>query len=245
MPSLWLSAAHRVDLSATHGDGPRTGPFLGVVAHVNQSNGNLANFFRNSTNVCPNFQVYKDGSVEQYLPMNFHPWCQSDGNANYDAIETEGLNTEPWTIEQLDSVGLIYAAYHAQFGIPLALADSPGQHGFGWHGMGGNAWGGHPDCPGPARKAQRQQVLTLIAAGEYDGGGTEDDMAGLNDGDLTNVQEYTTAQSIDVHNVDGPDLAPGATWPPPTTLRRMVADTLVRQGRIESKLDQIIAAQPK
>lgn len=239
MPDLWLPGATRVDLSASHGDGPRGYPPSGVIAHVNQSNGNLAGFFTRSDDVCPNFQVYKDGSIEQYLPMNYRPWCQSDGNRDYDAIETEGYNTEPWTDAQLRSVAVIYEAYWHLLGVPLALADSPGQYGFGWHGMGGVAWGNHPSCPGGARKAQRTQVLTLIASGQLAGGGTGIDMAGENEGDLTNIREWTVGQTIDPHNVDGPDLAPGAAWPPPSTIRRYIADIEVRVGHIGAVVDQI------
>jgi hypothetical protein len=33
--------------------------------------------------------------------------------------------------------------------------------GFGWHGMGGTAWGNHPGCPGDLRLAQRPTILQL------------------------------------------------------------------------------------
>lgn len=175
MFDLWLPGAARVDLSRSHGDGDRPSNPFGVIAHVNQSNGNLVGFFTRSNDVCPNFQVYKNGLMEQYLPMNWRPWCQSDGNADYAAIETEGFTDEPWTAAQLRSVAVIYEAYWHLLGVPLALADSPGQYGFGWHGMGGVAWGNHPNCPGGARKAQRTQVLALVASGQLAGGGTPTD----------------------------------------------------------------------
>ncbi len=53
---------------------------------------------------------------------------------------------------------------HQTHGIPLQLADTPAGSGFGWHGMGGNAWGGHPGCPGDQRKAQRYTILVAAKA---------------------------------------------------------------------------------
>jgi len=41
--------------------------------------------------------------------------------------------------------------------------------------MGGAAWGGHPDCPGDLRKAQRQTILD-IAQGDSMAGITLDDI---------------------------------------------------------------------
>lgn len=176
----WLPGANRVDLSANHGYGPFRQPFLGVVAHVNQGNTSDA-FFAASTDVCPNFQVYADGSIHQYLPLNWQPWCQTAGNQQYAAIESAGYNTDPWTAPQVSSIAYILAAYRDNLGLSMQIADAPGQRGFGWHGMGGAAWGNHPGCPGEPRKAQRAQALTIAAGLSPSGGGTEIDVLDQND----------------------------------------------------------------
>jgi hypothetical protein len=54
----------------------------------------------------------------------------------------------------------LYKWGHDTYGWPYSLAEAPGQRGFGWHGMGGGAWGGHTGCPGDLRKNRRQAILT-------------------------------------------------------------------------------------
>jgi hypothetical protein len=148
--------------------GKGNGPFgsglpLGWVLHVNESNGNLDGFFAgdqqvNPSSVCPNFQVYKDGTVHQHLPLLFSPWCQVDGNATYCAVETEGYATEPLTPQQVTALARLHNAYHTFAGIPDAMAIKPGDRGIGVHSMGGAAWGGH-SCPGPIRDGQRVAII--------------------------------------------------------------------------------------
>lgn len=180
MTTFWLPGARVVNLSGGKGYGPFGGLFLGVVAHVNQSVGDLADFFTRSLNVCPNFQVYLDGSIDQYLPLDWQPWCQSDGNRQYAAIESEGYNTDPWTDAQLNSIGRILGAYRDQLGMTMLVANQPGQPGLGWHGMGGAAWGNHPDCPGLPRRAQLMAALVNAQTLHPSGHGEleqDDDMA--------------------------------------------------------------------
>jgi N-acetylmuramoyl-L-alanine amidase-like protein len=161
MPLTWLPGAQVVDLSGSRGNGPFS-RFLGVALHVNvDENGTSDSFWRsNPGQVTPNFQVYKDGSVHQMLPFDWQPWCQIDGNFNYAAIETAGMPTEPLTPQQCAAIAKILQVYHTQMGMPLTVADSPGQRGFITHQAGGPAWGGHA-CPGPVRAAQRQSILNL------------------------------------------------------------------------------------
>jgi hypothetical protein len=41
----------------------------------------------------------------------------------------------------------------------LQVADSPAGYGLGHHGMGGAAWGGHYDCPGPNNVALKPAIV--------------------------------------------------------------------------------------
>ncbi len=163
-PVTWLPGARVVDLSGSRGNGPFQN-FLGVVLHVNGNElGTDDAFYTGGTDVnpdqvTPNFQVYKDGSVHQYLPINWQPWCQAEGNYNYAAIETAGVPEEPLTAAQVATCQRIIALYRSELGMAATVADSPGQRGLGWHGMGGTPWGGHPYCPGELRKSQRQQII--------------------------------------------------------------------------------------
>jgi hypothetical protein len=160
----WLPGATVHDLHPGIGNGP-FGAFYGVVLHVNvDEHGTPDSFWGNGNRgqVCPNFQVYKDGSIHQMLPLDWQPWCQVDGNFHYAAIETAGLPNEPLTDAQLTACARIVRAYHEQMGMPLRVANTPGEHGLGIHSMGGLAWGGH-SCPGTIRAGQRKTILARAA----------------------------------------------------------------------------------
>ncbi len=73
----------------------------------------------------------------------------------------KGFVAEPLTEAACQTIGKLYLWGHDRYGWPYQLAEAPGQAGFGWHGMGGSAWGGHTGCPGDARKSQRQHILDL------------------------------------------------------------------------------------
>lgn len=167
--AFWLPGAHRVDLSADHGYGPfHVGGFMGVVLHVNVAeHGTSDDFFRhNAASVCPNFEVYKseaEGGIHQYLPLNWRPWCQVDGNQKWAAIETAGMPNEPLTGFQIQAIARILAAYHNRHAMPLQVTDSVNTAGFGTHSMGGPAWGGH-SCPGTIRAGQRPAILAAAKA---------------------------------------------------------------------------------
>lgn len=158
---LFTGATHRI--VAGHTDGPMSA-HVGVVLHVNESNGNLYNWVNGDHDMSCHFEVYKDGTAEQYLDTANTSWCQMAGNGTYISIETEGYHTEAFTPAQVDRIANLVAQAHLIHGIPLQVADEPGQRGLGWHGMGGNAWGGHPDCPGPKRKSQRKEILAKARA---------------------------------------------------------------------------------
>lgn len=162
MTDIWLPGINHYPIT-NHGYGPFQKPMLGLVYHVNQSNGRLENFFRNSNDVTPNFQIYKEGPPTQYLPLDWQPWCQTAGNQQYAAAESEGFLTEAWNPNQLYWGAVIAKAYHDYMGMHLQLADAPGQVGLGWHGMGGAAWGNHPGCPGDLRKNQRPIIIQMAS----------------------------------------------------------------------------------
>jgi hypothetical protein len=59
----------------------------------------------------------------------------------------------------------IYSALAERDGFSYAVTDDTrAGRGLITHGDGGNAWGGHPDCPGKVRKAQRPEILARARA---------------------------------------------------------------------------------
>lgn len=134
---------------------------LGLILHVQVGNGELTGWFNNpGSGASSAWQAMKSGRVFQFGDPDADKfWTQGAGNPDYGAVESEGYPSEPLTPAQIDGIARIYAEGHKREGWPFQLAERPGDRGLGWHGMGGAAWGGHYDCPGPIRKAQRPQIL--------------------------------------------------------------------------------------
>lgn len=135
--------------------------YRGVVLHVNAANsGDLYWWItRPNSDMSCHFQVLKDGTIYQYIDTDLSSWCQGYGNNDWISIETSGFPNEPLTPQQVASCAIIMAFCHQKHGVPLQETNSTSGTGFGWHGMGGDAWGNHPACPGDLRKAQRKDIL--------------------------------------------------------------------------------------
>lgn len=139
---------------------------LGLIVHVQAGNGELTGWYNNPESQASScWQVMKTGTVFQFGDPDVDKfWTQAAGNPDYGAAEGEGKPSEPMTDAQLDGFARIYAAGHINEGWPFQLAEKPGDRGLGWHGMGGAAWGGHYNCPGDIRKAQRPEILRRAQA---------------------------------------------------------------------------------
>ncbi|MGA5135448.1 peptidoglycan recognition protein family protein [Streptomyces olivoreticuli] len=135
----------------------------GLVLHVQEGNGSPYDWFNNEkSDASSNFWVGKDGKIEQYVDaVNAHAWCQSEGNSYYASVETEGWASEPLTEAQIEAVAKIYAWGYSMFGWPLKVIDSTTEKGLTFHGAGGAKWGGHVNCPGSLRIAQREAIIAL------------------------------------------------------------------------------------
>lgn len=159
--ALWLPVRNRTA-------GVRK-PTRGLVMHVQCGRGSLRRFFDNLLNrASSTWWISKTGVLENYVnPETDRAWAQADGNFDYHSAEFEGSPSEPLTAAQIETGARLYAAGHKRWGWPLQLANAVGVGGFGWHGMGGRAWGNHPRCPGPIRLAQRPAILARARAIAY------------------------------------------------------------------------------
>jgi peptidoglycan hydrolase-like protein with peptidoglycan-binding domain len=153
--AVWRPVPNHGDALAGH---------QGLVLHVQAGDGSCFGIFSD-----PNYQasshwwVGKNGLLEQYVSADQVAWTEMAGNQTWNAVETEGVPSEPLTPQQIQTLAHLYAWGHKTFGWPLAIADEVTGNGFGWHGMGGAAWGGHTGCPGELRKAQRPQILAIAS----------------------------------------------------------------------------------
>lgn len=133
---------------------------LGLILHVTTNHFDPWGFFDSTAHQASStFWISDDGLLEEYVDADLRAWAQAGGNSTYNSVETSGTPDQPLTPSQVETLAHLYAWGHVTYGWPLTLAEKPGEKGFGWHGMGGDAWGGHPYCPGEKRKAQRGEVL--------------------------------------------------------------------------------------
>lgn len=136
----------------------------GLVLHVQVGNGDCYGEFSNPANQASStWWVAKDGTLVQYVDSDMAAWTEAAGNFTWDSVETEGVPGEALTNAQVLTLARLYVWGVQTYGWPLKLAETPQDTGFGWHGMGGVAWGGHLGCPGDLRKAQRGGIIYLAA----------------------------------------------------------------------------------
>lgn len=134
----------------------------GLILHVQVGNGDCYGEFANPANqASSHWWVAKDGTLVQYVDSDLIAWTESAGNPYWNSVETEGLPSESLTNPQVLTLARLYVWGHQTYNWPLKNAETPSDTGFGWHGMGGTAWGGHTGCPGDLRKAQRAGILYL------------------------------------------------------------------------------------
>lgn len=166
MTRFWIWRPLPYDTARHMGDMTRN---LGLILHRQQGNNSPYGWFSNDKNqVNSHWWVAKDGHIECYVLPPKPSWAQAAGNATYCSVETEGYVQEDLTGAQLESLAELYAYGAKNYGWVYEVSNSPGNPGFGWHGMGGVAWGNHPDCPGEKAKAARAGILArarVIAEG--------------------------------------------------------------------------------
>lgn len=143
------------------------GEIYGVVVHIMDGtfDGSKSWFNNPTAQASAHFGTRKDGYAEQWVDTKDKAWAEMAGNGNYISVENEAVSGESLTDGQLTRVAEILSWAHRVYGVPLALANQPGERGLGWHGMGGSAWGGHYDCPGDAVRAQFNEIIRRASGG--------------------------------------------------------------------------------
>lgn len=133
----------------------------GLVKHIQDGTqaGSIAWCKNPASQVSAHFFAPKVGRLVQLVDTADMAWAEAAGNPHWISIENEGWSGQDLTPDQIESNAQLFARLHKVYSVPLQLSDSPGTRGLGWHGMGGEAWGGHPDCPGQPVILQRPHVL--------------------------------------------------------------------------------------
>lgn len=133
----------------------------GLVEHIQQGyEGGSEAWFKNpASRASAHFLNPKTGPLRQLIDTRDRAWAQAAGNPYWISVENEGFVPDALTASQLENNAHLLAWLHKTYSVPLAVTDDPAGRGLGWHGMGGDAWGGHPNCPGEAIKAQRADIV--------------------------------------------------------------------------------------
>ena len=154
----------------THNGSSGSGAMMGVLMHtmVGDLPGTVSWFNNPQAQASAHFGVAEDGEIWQFGPIGkgWIAWHAAGANATWYGIEhaDAGHPATPLTQAQVTASAQLVECLSAFAGFPLQISNSPSVRGYGWHGMGGEAWGGHFDCPGDVRKAQRGHIIALAMA---------------------------------------------------------------------------------
>jgi hypothetical protein len=142
------------------------GTIAGLVLHIQQGYeaGSEAWFKNPASKASAHFLNPKSGPLQQLVDTADKAWAQAAGNTHWISVENEGFVPDALTGNQVENAAGLLAWLHMTDNVPLQSTDDPAGRGLGWHGMGGTAWGGHPDCPGNAIKSQRSVIIIRAQA---------------------------------------------------------------------------------
>jgi hypothetical protein len=144
-----------------------SGDMMGVVLHTMVGNlpGTVSWFNNPGSMASAHFGIAQSGEIFQFGPIGkgWESWHAAAANRAWYGIENAD-NQNPANV--LTPQQLISNAQLCEFlswfaGFPLTVSNSASVKGVGWHGMGGNAWGGHLDCPGTVRRMQIPDIIRL------------------------------------------------------------------------------------
>lgn len=139
---------------------------LGLVQHVQQGNENgTETWFKNpSAQASSHFLNPKVGPLRQMVDTRDKAWAEAAGNAHWLSVENEGESGDTLTDSQINNLVGLYSWMNRVYRTPFRVTDDVNTPGYGYHGMGGVAWGNHPDCPGEPMKAARHTIVEFAAA---------------------------------------------------------------------------------
>lgn len=106
------------------------------------------------------------GQLDQLLDTHDKAWAEASGNPYNLSVEITGFVGDAVADVAVNQLGRLYRWTYDVHGVALAITEDPNGRGLKWHGMGGAAWGGHPDCPGAVVLGLRPRILA-IAQGLY------------------------------------------------------------------------------
>lgn len=180
-----------------------------VILHVAVSEAkSLAGWFNNpAAGASSHFYVRRDGTIEQYLDLDYISWANGAGNSRSITVETQGGASGEWTPEQVEANVKIIRFANKHYGVPMAqMKDSKkSSRGVGYHLLGvpanrtqkllgrsqtgGELWSSAVGkiCPGPERVKQVPAIVkaangSVVPAGKPNPPATQKPPAKPSDG---------------------------------------------------------------
>lgn len=149
-----------------------------------------------SVTTCSTWIVGREvGEWAQMVDTTKIAWCQRSGSRTWLSIELAGFAPASPSAWQIEACAQLLAWAHQQHGVPLAVADHPGERGLGHHAMDreslGEEWG-HDSCPGTGVIAAKSAIVARAKAIEA---GEVEDMTPQQAQQLRDAH-YTTAVAI-------------------------------------------------
>ena len=180
--SFWMPGAVKKPLTRNYTNQTRK-VTNAVILHVAVSeSASLHGWFSNPrAQASSHFYVRRDGTIEQYIPINKISWAGVQSDARAISVETQGMGNGEWTDAQVWAMQRIIRYCQTVYpGIPSRVMKSSktSETGVGWHALGvpstyaqkvrrvsqtgGELWSGavRKSCPGPDRI---KQVPGLVA----------------------------------------------------------------------------------
>lgn len=133
----------------------------GLVLHIQDGTeaGTEAWFHNREAWASAHFLAPRTGGVRQLVDTTDRAWAQAAGNPYWISIECEGWAGQDLTASQVTNCALVLAWLHQAYAVPVVATTDVTGRGLAYHGMGGMAWGNHPNCPGEAVLEQRGAIL--------------------------------------------------------------------------------------
>jgi hypothetical protein len=136
-----------------------------AVWHIMQGSldGTYEWFLNPESQVSSHFGIGEDGELWQFVRVIDMAWHCAEGNPYAIGVENEGWSGNPLTDAQIKMGAKLFDWLHDT--IPAIaywrnLRPFTGR-GLSWHGLGGQDWGNHPECPGAPVVAQLDTILRI------------------------------------------------------------------------------------
>lgn len=185
MADLWMPGALRKPLERNFTNARRKVTDA-IILHVAVSeSASLQGWFNNPrAGASSHFYVRRDGTIEQYIPINKISWAGVRSDQRAISVETQGMGHGAWTPAQLDALEKIIRYCRSMYpSIPARIMASSktSEKGIGWHRLGvpatstqkllgrsqtgGELWSGAVGkiCPGSERIRQIPALVQRIA----------------------------------------------------------------------------------